>query len=261
MLVACWSAKGGSGTTVVSVALATVLARSSPAGALLADLGGDVPAVLGLPEPSGPGLGEWLASGDSVPADALSRLEIVAPGGLHVLPVGTMPMATAYVDGAVGMPSGSMPGATGAMSSGADPAAAMPAAGIPATAMPAGADGRAEVLAAVLAADPRPVVADCGCLPSGPGLAVAAAASQSLLVLRPCYLSLRRALKAPIRPSGVILVSEPGRSLGRSDVEEVLGVAVRAVITVDPAVARAVDAGLLPTRLPRGLERALRHAA
>lgn len=215
MLIACWSAKGGSGTTVVSVALAGLLARPSPEGALLADLDGDVPAVLGLPEPTGPGLGEWLASGNGVPADALARLEVPGPAGLRILPTG---------------------------------AAEAPA-------------GRAEVLAAVLAADPRPVVADCGSGPTGAGLAVAAAASASLLVLRPCYLSLRRALRAPLRPSGVILVSEPGRSLGRSDVEDVLGVPVKAVVGVDPAVARAVDAGLLLTRLPRGLERALRHAA
>lgn len=217
MLIACWSAKGGSGTTVVSVALAAVLTRSSPSGVLLADLGGDVPAVAGLPETSGPGLAEWLASGDTVPADALSRLELRGSGGLRVLPAGASP---------------------------APPA-----------------PGRAEVLAALLASDVRPVVADCGCGPQGAGLAVAAAASTSLLVLRPCYLSLRRALQAPVRPSGVILVSEPGRSLGRVDVEEVLGVPVRAVVGVDPAVARAVDAGVLPARLPRGLERSLRRAA
>lgn len=216
MLIACWSAKGGSGTTVVSVALAGMLARPSSTGALLADLGGDVPAVLGMAEPTGPGLGEWLASGAEVPADALTRLEVPGPGDLRLLPAG---------GGAPAVP------------------------------------GRAEVLAAVLAADPRPVVADCGSGPIGPGLAVAAGASTSLLVLRPCYLSLRRALLAPMRPSGVILVSEPGRSLGRSDVEDVLGVPVRAVVGIDPAVARAVDAGLLATRLPRGLERALRHAA
>lgn len=215
MLIACWSAKGGSGTTVVSVALAGMLARPPSSGALLADLGGDVPAVLGMAEPSGPGLGEWLASGAEVPADALTRLEVPGPGALRVLPAG---------------------------------AAALDA------------SGRAEVLAALLAADPRPVVADCGSGPGGPGLAVAAAASVSLLVLRPCYLSLRRALQAPLRPSGVILVSEPGRSLGRSDVEGVLGVPVRAVVGVDPAIARAVDAGLLASRLPRSLERALRHA-
>ncbi len=217
MLIACWSVKGGSGTTVVSVALAAVLTRSSPAGALLADLGGDVPAVAGLPEPSGPGLAEWLASGDTVPADALSRLELSAPGGLRVLAAGASPVPAA--------------------------------------------PGRAEVLAALLASDPRPVVADCGCGPQDAALAVAAVASASLLVLRPCYLSLRRALQAPVRPSGVVLVSEPGRALGRDDVEEVLGVPVRAVVGVDPAVARAVDAGVLPARLPRSLERSLRRAA
>ena len=74
MLVACWSAKGGSGTTVVAAALGHVLARSSPDGALLADLGGDLPAVLGLPEATAPGLADWLSAGDDVPPDALQRL-------------------------------------------------------------------------------------------------------------------------------------------------------------------------------------------
>ena len=67
MLLACWSVKGGSGTTVVAAALALLLAQRSPAGALLADLagqeglGGDGAAVLGLDEPSSPGLAGWLA--------------------------------------------------------------------------------------------------------------------------------------------------------------------------------------------------------
>ena len=59
----------------------------------------------------------------------------------------------------------------------------------------------------------------------------------------------------------MILVSEPGRALGAGDVEDVLGVPVRAEVAVEPSVARAVDAGLLTTRLPRSLERALRRAA
>jgi hypothetical protein len=80
-------------------------------------------------------------------------------------------------------------------------------------------------------------------------------------VLRPCYIALRRALAAPLRPSAVVLVEEPGRSLGRRDVEDVLGVPVRAQIPWDPAVARSVDAGLLGTRVPRPLHRALRAAA
>lgn len=215
MLVACWSAKGGSGTTVVAAALASVLARTSPAGAVIADLAGDVPAALGVPEPSGPGLASWLAAGPSVPADALARLEVVVAPNLAVLPAG-----------------GPIP----------DP-------------------GRGEVLAALLAADPRPVVVDCGSVPTGTRLAVAAAAAHSLLVLRPCFLALRRAVASPLRPSGVVLVHEEGRSIGRADVEEVLGVPVRAVIPVHQRVARAVDAGLPLGRLPSGLERRLRHVA
>jgi hypothetical protein len=120
---------------------------------------------------------------------------------------------------------------------------------------------RADVLASLLLTEPRTVVADCGVGPTGAAHAVAAAASVSLLVVRPCYVALRRALAAPLRPSGVVLVSEPGRALGRRDVEDVLGVPVRAEIDVEPAVARAVDAGLLSSRLPRSLERALRNAA
>jgi len=49
VLIACWSTKGGAGTTVVTAALGLVLARRHPAGALLVDLAGDLPAALGLP--------------------------------------------------------------------------------------------------------------------------------------------------------------------------------------------------------------------
>jgi hypothetical protein len=217
MLVACWSAKGGSGTTVVAVALASLLARAA-GEAVLADLAGDVPAVLGLADSRGPGLTDWMAAGDAVPADALARLEVAGPAGLRVLPAG----------------------------------------GAPAAEVP---PGRGDVLAALLGTDPRPVVADCGATPVGPRLALAAAASTSLLVLRPCYLALRRAQSFPLRPSGVVLVDEPGRALTADDVEAVLGVPVRAVITVDRDIARAVDSGSFANRIPRRLERALRHAA
>lgn len=215
MLISCWSVKGGSGTTVVSVALALVLARSSPDGALLLDLAGDAPAVLGLPEPAGPCTADWLADGDATD-DALHRLEVEAAPSLALLPWGGTPVQAATDDG--------------------------------------------ERLAAALSG-PRPVVADCGSRLAGPGLAVAAAATVSLLVLRPCYLALRRALAAPVCASGVVLVREPGRALGRRDVEDVLGIPVRAEVAWDPAVARMVDAGLLGARVPRGLERAMRAAA
>jgi hypothetical protein len=120
---------------------------------------------------------------------------------------------------------------------------------------------RAEVLTQLLATDARPVVVDCGTDPQGVALTVAAGATRSVLVTRPCFLSLRRALAAPLHPSEVVLLTEPGRALTRHDVESCLGARVAAEVAVDPQVARAVDAGLLATRLPRRLIRDLRHAA
>ena len=38
MVFSCWSAKGGSGTTVVSVALAVLLGQQSDAGSVFVDL-------------------------------------------------------------------------------------------------------------------------------------------------------------------------------------------------------------------------------
>lgn len=57
------------------------------------------------------------------------------------------------------------------------------------------------------------------------------------------------------------MVSEVGRALDRHDIEDVLGVPVRAQVPVDPAVARAVDAGLLARRPPRVLRVALEAVA
>lgn len=225
MLISCWSAKGGVGTTVVATGLALVLAAKDPAGAVLADLAGDVPTVLGLAHAESAGLAGWLAAGSSVPADALARLEVPVTGigGLTVLPRG--------------------PGRLDA--------------------------ARATVLATLLRRGNRPVVVDCGLVgpPGGSGPAasarevVASAAVPSLLVTRPCYLALQRFVGVGPRPSGVVVVREPGRALGRVDVEEVVGVPVVAEVETDPAVSRAVDAGLLVApRLPRSLLRALRHA-
>jgi len=68
MFTLCFAAKGGSGTTVVATALALTAAPPS----LLVDLDGEVPAVLGLPEPDRPGVADWLAS--DTPADRLGEL-------------------------------------------------------------------------------------------------------------------------------------------------------------------------------------------
>ncbi|HKA82702.1 MAG TPA: hypothetical protein VKD21_02490 [Acidimicrobiales bacterium] len=214
MLVACWSVKGGVGTTVVAASLALLLARRPGPGIVLADLGGDGPAVLGLPEPDGPGLAGWLAAGDEVPADGLARLEVQASPGLTLLPRGPGPLLL----------------------------------------------DRAAVLASLLDRGPRPVVVDCGTT-ERVAAAVAEGAQRSILVIRPCYLALRRAMASSLRPSEVVMIREPGRAISRHDVESAVRAPVRAEIEADPAVARAVDSGLMAGRLPRSLERGLRHAA
>jgi MinD superfamily P-loop ATPase len=88
VLVACWSVKGGVGTTVVAASLALLLSHDSTSGVVLADLAGDAPAALGLAEPTSPGLAGWLSAGARVPADALARIEVEATPGLSLLPRG-----------------------------------------------------------------------------------------------------------------------------------------------------------------------------
>jgi hypothetical protein len=216
VLTCCWSVKGGSGTTVVATSLA-LLAASAPAGALLVDLAGDVPAALGLPEPVGPGVREWLLADPAVEADALRHLTTAATPGLRVLPSGAATARTA-----------------------------------PAT--------RIDLLGDALAADSAEVVIDLG-VPTPDLEPLLARAGRSLLVLRPCYLALRRATALPSRPTGVVVVMEHGRALGRREIEDVIGVRVTAEIDIEPTIARAVDAGLLAARLPRGLSRTLKAAA
>jgi len=208
VLVACWSVKGGVGTTVVASALALQRSRTDAPGVVLADLAGDAPAVLGLPEPSTPGLAGWLAAGVDVPVDALARIEVDVAPGLQLLPRGDGPLTAA----------------------------------------------RADVLAAVLDASPRTAVADCGRADDPAAMAVIARAQHSVLVIRPCYLGLRRARQHPLRPTGIVVVNEPGRVLSSSDVEATLEAPVVAVVEIDPHVARLVDAGLLSGRLPRSLQ-------
>lgn len=223
MVVCCWSVQGGVGTTVVAAGLALAAARSGPVGeVLLVDLAGDLPCTLGLPEPGGPGLSEWLGAGPGLPPDALARLEVAVAPGVRLLPRG------------------------GAALQGV----------------------RGDLVAAVLAGDPRRVVVDAGRLdPAGEPLAeahparvLAAQAERSLVVARACVVGFRRLLDPPVRPSGLVVLRDPGRSLGAADAAAATGLPVVAELAVDPAVARAVDAGLLAARLPRSFVGALADA-
>jgi MinD-like ATPase involved in chromosome partitioning or flagellar assembly len=218
VLIACWSAKGGSGTTVVAAALALLTEGRGDGPVVVADLAGDMPAVFGIPDPAGPGIGDWLAAGRDVPAGSLPDITVAVAPGVALLPSGRLDAAA--VDEAC-----------------------------------------AERLAVALGSL-GVVVVDCGVLDTRPlSTVVAQRATHSLLVIRPCYLALRRALAVPLRPSGIVLLAEEGRSLGRVDVEQVLGAPVRAEVPVDSRIARAVDAGLLARSVPSPLARALRRAA
>lgn len=75
---------------------------------------------------------------------------------------------------------------------------------------------------------------------------VAAAARETVLVTRPCYISLRRAVRLPT-PTRVMALCEPGRALTVDDIGHVLGTSpVR--VPWDTSISRAVDAGLLAQR-------------
>lgn len=205
MLIACWSVKGGVGTTVVAAAPAVSAAHHGPV--LAVDLAGDLPTCLGVADPVGPGVSEWLAAGSEVPPDALQRMQEPVAVDLSLLARGTGPQPA----------------------------------------------HRAAALVQVLAASGVTVVVDCGRVDGDHpvALTVAAEADRSLLVTRLCFVGLRRAGRVPLRPSGVVVVRDPGRALTVADAETAIGVPVVADVLVDPVVARAVDAGLLTSRLPR----------
>jgi hypothetical protein len=209
MISVCWAAKGGSGTTVVAATMA--IAAGAPT--VLIDLAGDLPAVLGIPEPDGPGVFDWLAS--EAPASRLTALEVRVDGRSTLLPRGCVTSI---------------------------------------------APERWVALATWLRSERRTVVVDAGST-GDPPRAVVRAADHALLVTRPCYLALRAAARSQARPTGIVLIDEPGRVLRARDIEAGLGVPVVATVLLDPAIARAVDAGLLRARVPSAFRHAVRLAA
>lgn len=84
-----------------------------------------------------------------------------------------------------------------------------------------------------------------------------------VLVTRPCYLALRRYTaqrEAGVvhQPDCVLLVEESGRSLDADDVANIIDRQV-ASVPCDPSISRAVDAGLLASRVPLKAAKAARQ--
>ncbi len=217
MVTVCWAAKGGSGTTVVAATLALRAGRA----ALLVDLDGELPAVLGIAEPDRPGVADWMES--DAPPEHLADLLVEVGPSTHLLPfrLGHRPPRRP----------------------------------------PADAGRLAEVVGWLRGweqANDGHVVVDAG---TGDPPDALRAAERNLLVTRNCYLAVSRASRAAQSPGGVVLIEEPGRSLTPRDIELAVGAPIVTRLSWETDIARAVDAGLLRGRLPKVIDRALRRAA
>lgn len=104
-------------------------------------------------------------------------------------------------------------------------------------------------------------VVDVGLIPNYSTRRVLDESDHRLLVIRGCYLALRKAVACDIKPTGVILISEPQRSLGFRDIQDVLGVPVIGTIPFTPAISRTVDAGLLAIRMPPSMQTPIKSIA
>jgi cellulose biosynthesis protein BcsQ len=193
------SPKGGNCTTVTASAFAIVSAMRGT-NTLLIDLCGDVPAAIGMAEPHGPGINDWLNEENIGDPQQMVMLGTPVIPGLVVLHRGAR-----FVTG----------------------------------------EPRWEALATAISALPHDVIIDAGTtyVPD----ALTQAVNNVSMVVKPCYLSLRRASRLP-RPSNVFVIKEENRALTVKDVGNVLGVPVAAEIPYEAAISRAVDAGLLTAR-------------
>lgn len=228
VIITCWSVKGGAGVSVVSAALGTLSVDRHPS-VLLVDLGGDLPAVLGIAEPNCPGVLDWCAS--KAPADALDRLIVEVTPGLELLSRG---------DGEPTLGPERFQQLVHFLNGRAD--VVVVDAGAPLDGSPPD----------LLEHPERHGPVALGELFRREGT--------SLFVTRACYLSLRRAARVGIDADGVVVLTEPGRALDPGDVAAVVGIPLLGVVEADPAVARAIDAGTLVRRVPVSLRRGLRHA-
>lgn len=209
--------KGGIGTSVVTASLALELGEREQK-VVLVDFCGDQPDILGVEVGDRHGVVDWLTSAEPVDAAALDGLLVPVSAGLSLLPAGRSELTNGV---------GSL-----------DP-------------------GRIAELVTGLAKSSL-AIGDLGVIgnePTLPRAQIGAASDRRTLLIRPCYLALRRATRVPISFDSLVEVYEDGRALRTLDVEAVMGMAVSARVRVDPAIARAVDSGTLVSRRPRALRR------
>lgn len=110
---------------------------------------------------------------------------------------------------------------------------------------------RYRLLSLLLAAEDRNVIVDVG-THAVPAVPVIAEARASVLVTRACFLAIDAARRGPL-PDRVLLIEEEGRSIGERDIKAALGAEVAVRMRWHRDVARAVDSGLLATKVPKPL--------
>ena len=279
MLYALWSLKHGVGTTVAAAALALHWAQNTEEGTLLVDLCGDLPYALGVPEPDKPGISDWLAAGDDLESDVLGRLEVDVATGLQMLTRGRRPYPEdAQFDSLARQLSAdhrnviidcgcvwthqmnwakrnqsrrqqsSFEESAGSQAKGAE---SLDEGKIKTNGSSGGHSANGTHAWHNPTQHPH----------QNPNAAAARflieAADHSLLVSRSCFLALRRIARSPYQPSGIILMFEDGRALVASDIADLGSCPIVLQIEMDVAIGRALDAGLLITRLPQRLDRAI----
>jgi hypothetical protein len=193
------SPKGGNCTTVTTAAFA-LMSAARGINTVLFDLCGDIPATLGMVEPSSPGINDWLSENNEGDDESLVKMGTPLLNGLVVVHRGSK-----FVEG----------------------------------------QPRWQQLAEAIRTLPHTSIIDAGItfVPEE----VRQSVDSVTMVTRPCYLSLRRATHLP-KPHNVIVIREEARALTVNDVSHVLGVPKFAEIPYNPAISRAVDAGLLTSR-------------
>ncbi len=217
MFWSVYSAKGGSGVSVLACALALEAAQDR--SVLLIDWCGDAADILSVPDLPPEGVRDWCRADPSVDGEAVDQLARPVTDTLRLLG----------------------PGAT-------DPT------------QPADA-GRIAALSDAALRSASLVIVDLGAIPPAQisdQAVVASVSDRATLVVRACYLNLRRATRVPVEPTDVVEITEPGRSLKTVDIEGVLKRPVDLRIAEDPLVARAVDMGLSVSRAPWAIRRACR---
>ncbi len=254
-MICVWSPKGGQGLSVTVAAMALAHRRRGDATVAVVDLAGDQPVVLGVEGCGAVGVLDWLGSRATPQALGRTALEVV--DGLTLIPRGGGPPSVRCQPADV--PDAARPARVSELWAAIDDLAdvVLVDAGVPASAPASTAEqpgagtwgvgltGRAEPAAGVV---PLQGGGELGRL-------AVRAATHNVVVVRACYLAMRRFGRLDLAADAIVFLREPWRALVAGDLEISIGAPVLATVEVDPAVARAADSGQLALRLPRPLER------